>query len=455
MVDDVSGDSSAVYAGPRVAVPAHGRRAVAWRQAHRGGTVDDRTLREVTVSIPPHVAGLDPRVPNDVLAECDLAVRTIAHLDETGGAHLRPLATLLLRAESVASSKIEHEDASIEDFARALHGVKANSSATSMVAASGAIDRLLGGPIDTAGITAAHRLLMADDPTERGYAGRWREVQNWIGGSDHSPRNALYVPPPADLVEELMGDLIAFARRTDLPVIVQAAIAHAQFESIHPFTDGNGRIGRALAAAVIRERGVAQHVVIPIASALVARREHYFDTLNHYRAGDAGPIVHAFARSAIVASQEATLTADRLAAMPEQWHRLAGAPRMGSATAEVLASLPAAPIFTADDLETRLGLSTASTYRAIERLADTEVIRPLTDRTRNQIWGTGDLLDELHDLGVRIGARSGELLAPPGGAPARSTVLQAATLGTSAPTPRPPHAPPIDGVDHSPGTPSR
>lgn len=456
-MSDEAGEALVGSGGPRVVVPGHEQRTVAWRQVHRGGTVDDRTLREVSVSIPPIVAELDPQLPNDLLAECDLAVRAIARLDETGGPHLRPLATLLLRAESVASSKIEHEDASIEDFARALHGVKANSSATSMVAASGAMDRLLHGPIDAAGITAAHHLLMADDPTERGYAGRWREMQNWIGGSDHSPRNALYVPPPPDLVEPLMGDLVRFARRTDLPVIAQAAIAHAQFESIHPFTDGNGRIGRALAAAVIRERGVAQHVVIPIASALVARREYYFATLDEYRAGDAGPIVHAFARSALVASQEAALTADRLAVMPEQWHDLAGTPRTGSATAVVLASLPTAPIFTADDLETRLGLSTAATYRAIERLAGAEVIRPLTARTRNQIWGTGDLLDELHDLGVRIGARAGELSAPPGAVAAgRSTVLQAAALDLDrSRPPRPPEMPPSEGIDRSPGSPRR
>lgn len=457
MVGDGAGDAPGGPAGPRVVVPAHEQRTVAWRQTHRGGTVDDRTLREVSVSIPPVVAGLDPRVPNDLLAECDLAVRAIARLDETGGPHLRPLATLLLRAESVASSKIEHEDASIEDFARALHGVKANASATSMVAASGAMDRLLHGTIDATGIKAAHGLLMADDPTERGYAGRWRDVQNWIGGSDHSPRNALYVPPPADLVEPLMGDLITFARRTDLPVIAQAAIAHAQFESIHPFTDGNGRIGRALAAAVIRQRGVAQHVVIPIASALVARRDHYFSTLDRYRAGDAGPIVHAFARSALIAAQEAATTADRLAAMPEQWHALADAPRAGSATAATLASLPTSPIFTADDLETRLGLSTAATYRAIERLSGAGVIRPLTSRTRNQIWGTSDLLDELHDLGVRIGARAAERAPEPGAAAgARSAMLQAATLGASPSSPRrSSEAPPSGRIDPSPGAPAR
>lgn len=386
-----------------------------WRQTHRGGTAEDRTLREVMVSIPPLVADLDPRVPNELLAECDAAVRAIARLDEGGGVHLRPLATLLLRAESVASSKIEQEDATIEDFARALHGVKANSSATSMVAASGAMDQLLHGRIETKSITAAHQRLMADDPAEGAYAGRWRDMQNWIGGSDHAPRNALYVPPPPDLVDALMADLVAFTERTDLPVITQSAIAHAQFESVHPFTDGNGRIGRALAGAVIRRRRVAQHVVVPIASALVARREHYFATLDSYRAGDAGPIVHAVARSAIIASEEASITGARLAAMPDQWRELAGRPRAASATAALLAVLPDLPVFTADDVETHLGLSTPATYRAVERLATANVIRPLTTRTRSQIWGTGDLLDELHDLGVRIGARSSELLASPSG----------------------------------------
>ncbi|WP_238997774.1 Fic family protein [Nocardioides limicola] len=366
----------------------------------------DRTLREIAVSIPPHIEPLDPTVPNDLLAECDHAVRTIVRLDETSGEPLLPLATLLLRAESVASSKIEHENASIEDFARAMHGVRSNSSATAMVAAAGAIDRLLAGPLDTARITGAHRRLMADDPIEQPYAGRWRDMQNWIGGSNHSPRHALYVPPPPGLVPGLMDDLVRFATRSDLPVIVQASIAHAQFESIHPFTDGNGRVGRALASAVIRTRGVARHVVVPIASALVARREEYFATLNQYRAGDAGPIISAFARSSIVASEEAAVTGARLAAMPEQWREMAGRPRAGSSSAALLAALATTPIFIAEDIESRLRLSTPATYRAIDRLAGAGVIRPLTTRTRNQIWGTSDLLDELEDLGERIAARS-------------------------------------------------
>lgn len=280
-----------------------------------------------------------------------------------------------------------------------------------MVAASDAIEQLMVTPVTSEAILAAHARLLADDRAEQPHAGRWRTMQNWIGGSDHSPRSALYVPPPHDLVPGLMDDLLAFTRRSDVPVITQTAIAHAQFESIHPFTDGNGRVGRALAAAVIRERGVARHIVVPIASALVARREHYFDALGAYRTGDAAPIVHAFARSAVVAAEEALVTAKRLGDLPAQWREAAGYPRAGSGAIALLDSLMTTPIFTAEDLEAVSGLKGVRAYRAIDRLVEGGVLEPLTNRKRGQVWGTVDLLAELDDLGGRIARRSGEILS--------------------------------------------
>lgn len=389
-----------------VRVPSHGRREVPWRQSARGGTADDRRLSAVTVSIPPTLAKIELDLRPGLVTQCEQAVRAIATLDATQGEQLVPLTSILLRAESVASSKIEHEEASIEDFARALHGVKANSSATAMAAAVGAISHILDAPLGEESLLAAHRQLFAHDEHERKFAGRWRTVQNWIGGSDYSPRGAMYVPPPPELVEGAMADLVEFARRDDLPAMAQAAVVHAQFESIHPFTDGNGRIGRALAAVVMRHRGMARHVVVPVAAALVARREHYFATLDTYRAGDAGPIIEAVAVSATIAAEEARVTAQRIAALPQQWTEAAGNPRSGSGTRAVLDSLATAPIFTMDDLEQRLRISTATAYRAVEQLRNAEVIRPLTGRVRNQVWGASDLLAELEDLGVRIAARA-------------------------------------------------
>jgi Fic family protein len=149
-------------------------------------------LTQVTVSLPPLIAARPVPIDTPLAAEMETAVAKLVALDQGYGDQLEAL------------------------------GLEAKA------------------------LLAAHAALMADDPSEHGYAGRWRDVENWIGGSDYSPRNALYVPPPPDAVAGYVDDLLGFVHRDDLPVLAQAAVAHAQFESIHPFTDGNGRIGRAL-----------------------------------------------------------------------------------------------------------------------------------------------------------------------------------------------------------------
>jgi Fic family protein len=366
-------------------------------------------LREVTVWLPPQIAGHDLLIPSKLAARIEECLREITALDTSHGAHLGALGTMLLRTESVASSKIEQVEADVTDYARALHGMKSNQSATSMAAATVALEELIdsvsgGDDLTMAAVLRSHRALMRDDPGETAYAGRTRDMQNWIGGSDHSPRNAVYVPPPPETVDGYMDDLVAFANRDDLSAMVQAAITHAQFESIHPFTDGNGRIGRALVNAVLRRRAVTATVVVPLASALVARREAYFEALTRYREGDPEPIIAAFARASSLAAQESRVTATRMAEFPLGWRDAVGRVRSDSATARLLALLPAVPVFSAAEVEQRVGGATSALYRAVELLAEAEVLRPLTDRKRNQVWGVGDMLDELDDLSVRIGA---------------------------------------------------
>jgi Fic family protein len=177
-----------------------------------------------------------------------------------------------------------------------------------------AVDRT--GAVEQRFLTEAHAMLMADDPSEAEQAGRLRTVQNWIGGSDHAPRGALYVPPPPDLVPQLVDDLLAFSNRADAPAIAQAAIAHAQFESIHPFTDGNGRIGRVLINAILRQRRVTTSIVVPVASALVARRDRYFDHLDAYRVGEVEPIIASLTVAAEIAALESQRSAGNLAPSP-------------------------------------------------------------------------------------------------------------------------------------------
>jgi Fic family protein len=277
-----------------------------------------------------------------------------------------------------------------------------------MVAATEALTALInsvddGAELHLGQVLAAHRALMIDDPHDRAYAGRFRDMQNWIGGSDYSPRIAWFVPPAPETVPGYLDDLITFANRTDVPVLAQVAIVHAQFESIHPFTDGNGRIGRALINTVLRRRGATRRVVVPLASALVARRDEYFDHLGSYRAGRIEPLIQAFVQAATVAARESQQTAHRIKELPKLWTEVVG-PRQGSAAARLLDELIATPVFNAAEAEQLIGGPTSSVYAAIQRLDAAGVIRPLTRRVRNQVWGASYLLDEVDDLGMRIAA---------------------------------------------------
>ena len=392
--------------------PPHTHERRPWQQANRGGTKEDRMLREIQVALPPHIADTKLLVDAALAADMESAMREIAALDNSHGPNLQALGTLLLRTESVASSKIELVEAGLDDYARALHGIKTNSSAVSMVAATEALDAMITSVeerrrVELDAITAAHKALMCGEPVEADRAGKLREEQNWIGGSDHSPRGALYIPPPWEAVRAYLDDLLTFANRDDLPVLVQAAITHAQFESIHPFTDGNGRIGRALINTVLRRRRATTRIVVPLASALVAHRDRYFDLLDAYRHGNTGPLIASFAESSRIAASESRTTAARLADIPAEWAALTGTVRKGSAAARLLEILPARPILSAQDASEALNAPANRVYPAIERLRDAGVLRPLTGRKRDQIWGAGRVLDELDDLGIRIARAAG------------------------------------------------
>ncbi|MCS5488128.1 MULTISPECIES: Fic family protein [Curtobacterium] len=394
--------------------PAHAQRVLPWASTSRRGTREDRTLSEVTVSIPPRIADLD--VP--VIAERDLArARYEAEgLERVADGVLSPLAGFLIRMESVASSRIEHVEATPVAFARAIGGLKENASAMSMVAAGTAITKLIAASRTTITldeILAAHQALMEADPdmSERPYAGRVRDVQNWIGGSQHSPRGALYVPPPPEEVPALLDDLIAFSNRDDVEPVTQAAIAHAQFESIHPFTDGNGRIGRALIGAILRRRGVTPHTVLPVASALSADTPHYFSLLTAYRIGDAVPIVTDLALCVETAAREARGTARAFSRYETAWREQAG-PRAGSAAERILQVLLSLPVFTVEQLVDELGdVPERSVYRGVQALEEARVVEAVTERVRGRAYAAMDVLDEFEDLDARIRERITRLRA--------------------------------------------
>ncbi|GAA1409562.1 MULTISPECIES: Fic family protein [Oerskovia] len=391
---------------PEVAAwPPHGAEVRPWSSTSRGPR-EDRMLREITVSLPPRIAGLAYVPSAEEAADIERAAVDITRLDAVHGPVLSSFATFLLRTEAVASSRIERHDASLADLARATIGMKSGKDAQVTVAAARAVSRLVdaagrAGTIELDDLLAAHRTLLKDDPLDGPTAGTLRTVQNWIGGSDWSPRGAVHVPPPPELVPGYMEDLIAFLRRDDLPAVAQAAIAHAQFESIHPFTDGNGRIGRALIGAVWRRRGLAPTLVVPVASAMLADTGEYFARVNAYRDGRVAQFVRYLATSASAAAREARISADNLSELPAAW-RGEVRPRAGSAAAALLDGLLDHPVLDGDLARQVAGTSAAAAYEALHRLTEAGVLSQLSTSQRHGVWAATEVLGEIDDLTRRL-----------------------------------------------------
>ena len=372
--------------------PAHTFETLPWvsSSGRRG------EIATFEAAIPPLIADLEIAVSPTTLEAARRAAVEVAVLERTFAGQVATLEPFLLRTEAIASSRIEDELTTVDQLARAQYGIRAPKTARTV---KGAIDGLTllvdrsAGGVELDDILAAHRPLMADDPEEKWDAGKLRTIQNWIGGSNRSPRGALHVPPAPERVRELMDDLIVFMHRTDLDPIVQGAVAHAQFESIHPFTDGNGRIGRSLINALWRYRGVTSEMAVPIASAIVADRSAYFELVNGYRTGEVEPIMVFLANATTRAAREAAVSAQRLIELPDQWQERVRA-RSGSAAALLMQILPRHPIVDAGDVARLTGVSQARAYAAIERLTEAGVLRPITASKRDMAWAAGDVLDE-------------------------------------------------------------
>ncbi len=225
------------------------------------------------------------------VADAEAAIIKLNH-SAIALADLEALARLLLRAESVASSKIEGLEVGPQRLLRAevAIGIGERSSDVTANEVLGNIDAMVfavervhtGSQLSVDDLLEIHRRLLASGRLAE-YGGTIREEQNWIGGSDYNPCSAAFVPPPPNVVPELLDDLIGFSNRDDLPAIAQAALAHAQFETIHPFIDGNGRVGRALIHLILRRRGLTPTVLPPISLILATWSRDYIDGLTATR----------------------------------------------------------------------------------------------------------------------------------------------------------------------------
>lgn len=322
--------------------------------------------------------------------------------------NLEALARQLLRAESVASSRIEGLLLSHRRLARAAVSSERDLNAESVLGNIAALERALelASAVDelrTEHIIEVHRELFRGTRDEH-LAGVVREEQNWIRGDATSPRNAEFVPPPHEYVADLLADLSSFLNREDIPAVIQAAIAHAQFESIHPFPDGNGRVGRALALALLRRRGVAPRYVPPVSLALAGQADRYIAGLTSWRfdsASDDWLLV--FADAAWRAATGASDFAEAVAELQRRWIEQAGNPRGGSAALRLIELLPSHPIVSVSEAARLLGTSDEAARLAVARLERGDVLRQVNVGRRNRAWETVGLFDLLDRFERQVG----------------------------------------------------
>ena len=351
-------------------------------------------ITAMPLSLEASVAGL--------VSEAEHAIRD---LNDKPRPALAPMARLLLRTEAIASSKVEGMQLGARELARAEARVESGQKASAVaIEILANIDAMVlaveeASTRDRFGVSeivAIHQRLM-ERAENRGVAGKTRTRQNWLGGNDYNPCGADFVPPPPEHVRALLDDLCAAINDDRLPPVVQAALVHAQFETIHPFDDGNGRTGRALIHVVLRRRRVAPEYLPPVSVVLAAAKERYIEGLTTFRGDNVSAWVEHFAAAAARAARLARVYVGAVEALMEDWRtRLSAsrsAPRAGAAAWAIIDVLPAHPMITAPVAVAATGRAKAAVYQAIEQLQEAGVLVSLSESRRNRAWDAVGLLD--------------------------------------------------------------
>jgi Fic family protein len=355
-------------------------------------------------AVVPFIADRGLSLPSRVLALAEEASAEIARFDVELGFEVAPFASVLLRSESASSSMIENLTSGARSIALAELGSREKRNATEIVGNVAAMMAALelAQRLDAEAILAMHVALVGDLHPE--IAGRWREEQVWIGGTSFGPHQADFIPPHHEHVPALIDDLVAFVKRDDLPLLAQAAVAHAQFETIHPFPDGNGRTGRALIHSMLRGHGLTQNVTVPVSAGLLTDTAAYFASLTVYREGDPSAIVDRLAAASFEATTNGRHLVQDLRTIRRGWDETVNA-RRDSGAWRVADLLLRQPVIDAAAVAGELGIEPRNAQRAIAPLAEAGVLSEFTGFKRNRMWQSCEVLTVLDDFAARAGRR--------------------------------------------------
>jgi Fic family protein len=396
-----------------------------WETDHWESSVDsgvprrDRRSGEYSRYVPAPLVGAPLRLDaslDELVATAERAVRAVT---AEMGRDLAGISRFLLRSEAIASSRIEGIAPSAEQVALAelgqdeeVRGIsdQAQLVANNVTVVREATTRLVRvDRVSVSDVVELHAALLPTEPRHHGI----RTVQNWIGGSDWHPIDADFVPPDPGRLDGLLDDLMSYTNGAGHSPVVQAALVHAQFETLHPFTDGNGRIGRALIHTVLARRGLTTGAVLPISLVLSTLRDEYVRGLTTFRQVGAtdddethrarAAWIATFARAVLEASGQARRLAIELSELREDWTRRLEAARSArgmnpnvrsdSATSLILHDLPASPVLTTRTVQRVRGVSNVAANKALDELREAGVLEARSVGPRRTAYLAVDVLD--------------------------------------------------------------
>jgi len=356
-------------------------------------------------AVAPQIHDLSPTVPAATGALAAEATAELARFDAEMGSDVAPFGAVLLRSESAASSRIENLTASAKAIALAELGDTSRRNAAEIVANTTTMEAAiaLADRLDKAAILEMHAALLGQNDPK--IAGKWRTTQVWVGTSNYGPHTAVFVPPHQDRVVDAIDDLVEFMRRDDLAVLTQAAIAHAQFETVHPFIDGNGRTGRAIVHCLLRGKRLTRQVTIPVSAGLLTDTDRYFDALTAYREGDVQPIVERFAEASFDSVVNGRHLVSELREIRARWTDVVTSRRQ-AVVWRVLDVLLQHPIVDNALIQRELGVSAMGAEAAVGQLIEAGALTEITGGRRNRRYAANEVLAALDAFAERAGRRA-------------------------------------------------
>ncbi|MDR2744387.1 MAG: Fic family protein [Desulfovibrio sp.] len=344
---------------------------------------------------------------SELLGAFDAALVALGRLDSAST--MLPSTPLFLymyvRKEAVLSSMIEGTQSSLSDLLLYEIAVEpgvpladVREVSNYVAALEHGLKRLVEGfPLSLRLFREMHGILLAEGRGQHADPGEFRRSQNWIGGT--RPGNAYFVPPPAENVLECLGDLEKFLHDMPqtTPPLLKAALAHVQFETIHPFLDGNGRLGRLLITLILCEQKVLREPLLYLSLYFKEHRQYYYDLLNNVRiTGDWETWLLFFAEAVAATATQGVESINKLAKMVvEDAERIAGLGRAAPSALHVHIALQERPIVTAAWLAEKTDLTIATVNKALVNLEKINIVRQLNDSTRNRLFAYGQYMDIL------------------------------------------------------------